>query len=114
MSGETLKWYRLASHLHIPVGELKERITSSEFVEWHHYLEQDVNAFHREDYFLAQVAAEIRRTIVRKPQNVKVADLLLKFKDLNRPSVDMPSKMPTMSSKKFWLMSLGIKEEEVC
>lgn len=56
---------------------MQEGTTSSEFVEWCHYL--NVLEFNRktpEAYYLAQIAAEIRAT---SGQGTKVEDFLIRF-----------------------------------
>ena len=45
------------------------------------YLDEEVNGFHREDYYYAQIAAEVRRGIVKHPESVKVSQFLLKFRN---------------------------------
>jgi len=61
------------------VQRAQYEITSSEFMDWIAYLDDDANRFHREDYFLAQIAAEIRRSFVKDPMSVKLSPFLLKF-----------------------------------
>ncbi len=41
------------------------------------YLDEQVNAFHRWDYYFAQIAAEIRR--IRSKRRIKLRDFLLTF-----------------------------------
>lgn len=77
--GERLGWFRLASHLKIPVSTLQKSTSSSEFIEWMVYLEEEVNDFHRDSFYWAQIAAEIRRANSRNPKSVKTEDFLLKF-----------------------------------
>jgi len=54
-------------------------ITSSEFMDWIVYLDNDVNVFHREDYYFAELIAEVRRSWVEDKKSVKLKDFLLKF-----------------------------------
>ena len=50
------------------------------------------NFFHREDHYLAQIAAWIRRSGFSKPESVKNEDFIIKFgtskdvKDVKKPS----------------------------
>ena len=53
--------------------------TSTEFLDWMIYLEQDVNAFHREDFFLANIAKSIIQANSKDPKSVKLKHFLLKF-----------------------------------
>lgn len=87
---------------------MQELTTATEFVEWIAYLDMDVNAFHREDYYLAQIAAEVRRGRVKDPSRVRTEDLLIKFKF--RSGWATPANN-LETSKSFWLGSLGVKKE---
>jgi len=57
----------------------QDETTSTQFLSWLAYLDYDVNAFHREDWFLAQIAQEVRRLISNKPKKVRLNWFLLKF-----------------------------------
>jgi len=74
------------------------------------FLDADENGFHRENYYMAQIAAEIRRTHLKSAdaKRVKTKDFILQFtKAKKQPAV------PRMaSSKAFWLAIVGIKKEE--
>ena len=105
-------WYRLASHLHKTVQEVRQKTTSTEFVLWMEYLEKDTNAFHREDYYLAQIAAEIRRSFVKKPKQVKLKDFLLKFVMQEKPK-KLSIKERTKRMKQFWFFHVGLKDKKV-
>ena len=64
------------------VQRCQQETTSTEFLDWIEYLERDVNAFHREDYFLASIAREIcqvREMFAKKPRNIKLESFLQKF-----------------------------------
>jgi len=90
----------------------QEETSSTDFVLWMEYLEGKINAFHREDYFLAQIAAEIRRSFVKNPKKVKLDDFLLKFKDKTKTArKKMTKEERTKIAKSFWsaLTSLSFK-----
>jgi len=53
--------------------------TSTEFLEWREFFKWELRQPRREDYYAAQVAAEIMRTRVKKPKAVKIEHFLLKF-----------------------------------
>ena len=58
----------------------QQETTSTQFLDWLAYLEWDVNSFHREDWFLAQIAKEVRRTILKDPnKDLKWSPFLIKF-----------------------------------
>lgn len=101
-----MQWFRLAAKLGKTVQEVQGGTTSTEFVEWCRFMEIEVNEFHREDYFLAQVAAESRRAVSKHPRQVRVEDFLLRFRT---PRTKKP---PTLAeSMSFWLGSLGFRPE---
>lgn len=102
LTGERFGWYRVASHLRIPVDELRTRLTFTEFLEWLEYLQWEENKHTKEDFYLAQIAAEVRRGHVEFPRKVKVQDFLVQ-----RPHDGSPqSKMK--HSKQAWATYLAI------
>jgi hypothetical protein len=111
VTGERLAWFRLASHLHVPVQELQEKTTSSEFIEWMRFLEIDMGSFHREDYYAARIVQEIRRGWTfpnsKNPVDRPLEDFLLKFE---KPKIKSMGKNPAYDSKSTWLGILGVKK----
>ena len=82
-------------------------IPSSEFLEWIVYLdEEETNGFHREDYYLANIAAEIRRSYVKDPEKVVMKSFLMKFKKREKKP-KMTKEEATKRSKMFWGALLG-------
>jgi len=73
------------------------------------YLEQEVNDFHREDYYLAQIAAEIRRQYAKDPGSITTQKMLIKFesKAPDERQATTP-KDKTQNSKNFWLAIVGV------
>ena len=64
------------------IQRCQQETTSTQFLDWIEYLEQDVNAFHREDYFLASIAREVcqvREMFSKKPKHIKLEWFLQKF-----------------------------------
>jgi hypothetical protein len=103
MTGERLAWFRVASHLCIPVEELAERITHREFVSWLEYLNQEDTVVSKEDFYLAQIAAEVRRSFDKYPNKVKTKSFLLSPAEKKTAATD---------SKSIWLAALNIKPEK--
>jgi len=91
----------------------QEETSSTDFVTWMEYLEREINTFHREDYFWAQMAAEVRRSFVKNPKKVKLVDFLLKFKDKTARK-KMTKEERTKIAKSFWgaLTSLSFKPKK--
>ena len=63
------------------VQKAQFEITSTEFLDWIVYLNEEVNSFHREDFYLAQIASEIRRSWSNKPNKIKLENFLMKLDD---------------------------------
>jgi len=85
------------------VGDLKERITYREFLEWLAFLGKEEERQTKQDYYLAQIAAEIRRGIVKVPKSVKVKDFLIEVQ------VTPKEKEKMKKSKSFWLGIAKVK-----
>ena len=82
---------------------------SREFVSWTVFLNREAKEPRREDYYLAQIAAEVRRSRVKNPRSVRVEQLLLRFTTSPGPPPDAETR--TRRSKAFWLSGLGLSEE---
>lgn len=80
----------------------QDETTSTQFIDWMTYLEQDINAFHREDHFWANIAAEVRRSWVNSPEKVKIKTFLLKFKRKRESKRAMTRKEAAERSKRKW------------
>jgi len=77
-------------------------MTSTEFLKWVWYLEWcDTEEFSRQDYYLAQIAAQIEQG--RTTRRVTIESKLLKFRTGKGPPVDVEARM--QKSKAFWLGS---------
>lgn len=92
------------------------------------FFEMERNSFHREDYYLAQIAAEVRRSIVKRPQDVDVKDFLLSFvpeKKRGNGEAENPSligkkkdgiplqtsESRLQKSKNYWFALLGVNKK---
>lgn len=106
MTGERLGWHVVASHLHVPVEELKARITTTEFLDWLEFLKWDESRRTKQDIYLAQIAAEVRRGWVKDPKKVRAQDFLL------REETNDDRKNRMQKSKSAWLTAVGIKLED--
>lgn len=101
----------MASHLGIPLQEVQDKTTSSEFVDWIFYLDWlDTDGFRKDDFYMAQIASEIRRSFVAKPEKVKLHDFLLKFKEPDAP-VQLSPEQRMKRSKSAWLGLFKMKEK---
>jgi hypothetical protein len=83
-------------------------MTSTEFIKWVRYLEwRDVEEFRREDFYLAQIAAQVERGYVKHPSQVTLQKKLLKFTTQGEPSKGAGSHVQT--SKAFWMALTGAR-----
>lgn len=87
------------------MGELKERITYTEFLDWLEYLSWLENRQTKHDHYLAQIAAEVRRGQVKHPRMVKVKHFLLR-------QVTVQQAARTRQSKMAWAAALGVNMEK--
>ena len=105
MVGETLMWYRLASHLHMPLQEVQTKTTTSEFFKWVQYFEWELNHKSKLDYYLAEIRAEIRRSYVKNPQKIKTMFVEYVIEKPKKVSKDV-----IVKSKHFWKSLAGGKK----
>jgi hypothetical protein len=93
---------------------VKRETTIREYYLWLEYLEWDINAFHREDYYLAQIATEVRRTITKRShmRSLDPKKFLIKFKLTKGPdSVEESSKKKGAAARGFFSRLLGTKRD---
>ena len=109
-------WVKLASHLHKGLQEVKSQTSSTDFLLWMEYLKLKQKEDRREDYYAAQIAAEIRRSSVKKPARVRVSDFLLKFEEVGSKKKKMNKTLEekTEDSKRFWFRAVGLVYKKVC
>jgi hypothetical protein len=54
--------------------------TSSEFTDWQEYIRWEASkGFHRADYYLAQIAAEVVKNRLKDPSKVSLKDFMIPF-----------------------------------
>ncbi len=73
------------------------------------YLDHVVNDFNPLHYYLASVAAEVRRGYVKDPDRVKVEDLLLKFISKEVKPVKKSWKERERDSMNAWFGAVGLE-----
>ena len=94
----------MASHLRLTVEDARNKLTFRELLEWLQFLDMEERRHTKQEYYLAQIAAEIRRGQVKSPAQVKMNDFLISLK----PKVE---KKPE-GSKHIWAAHLKIKLED--
>lgn len=73
-------------------------------------LKEEPNWFHREDFYMAQIAAEIRRVrggFKKNPPRIKNTDCLIKFEP-KKPPVDLPYEQRLLNDKEIILRAFGL------
>lgn len=94
--------------------ELKDRITFSEFLDWCDYLLLEERRHTKQDWYLAQIAAEVFRTIAKEPKKVRVKSYLHKVEDdpSQVPVSNLPPEQRLKKSKSSWMSALGLKKKK--
>jgi len=92
------------------VQRTQSEVTSSEYMDWIAYLdEEELNGFRREEYYLAAIAAEVRRSYVKDPEKVEVKSFLIKFKrGKETKKVEKTKEERIKASKTFWMALMGM------
>jgi len=89
--------------------EVKRKTSASEFILWMEYLEWEINAFDKTAYYLAQVAAEVRRSYVKTPKSVKFEDFVMKFRSKNEePDISVDASVRLQRQKQFFFGLTGL------
>lgn len=85
--------------------EAKAGTTWPELLAWKRFFEEEWGDTTPLMYYLAQIAAEIRRGHVKRPENVRTEDFLIKFKRLDKDATPVRTgAQPTLEqSKTFWI-----------
>ncbi len=97
---------RIASHLKMPVQRAQDEITSSEFLEWVAYLDDEPNRMKTEYYYLAQLATIMNNAFAKKPSRIE--NFILKF-TTKRKEKKMSKEQATAISKSKWFAGVGYK-----
>jgi len=117
----------LAARLGMPLQRCMAETTSTEFMQWQQYFRQELEDPKREELYLAQIAAEVRRFVAKHPRNIKISDFVLKLtsksKEVDDDEVDFdddtddgtnekPTTSRTTKSKAFWFTLAGTTTKE--
>lgn len=98
-------WYKLAARLGCTVYELSERVSSTEFVGWLYFMalerEQEFERVDKLDFYLAQIATEMRQNYTDPRKKVwRVNELLIKFQ---KPDSESQVKVNGELEKNLWI-----------
>jgi len=98
------------------VERLQAEITYSEFLEWQEFLVLERNKARKLDYYLAQIAAEVRRGMVKNPNEVKLSQFLLRFatkEEIDAASAEEYKAQRATLSMAAWFSLLGMDPEKL-
>ena len=75
--------------------------------------QQETETVNREEYYWAQIAAEIRRSWVKHKTKVSLKDFLIKFSYAKKAKVlsQEEKELRLKKSKSFWLFATGLKKK---
>ena len=130
MTAVELAWMRLAAQQGVPLWKVKRITPYSEFLLWRAKWEIDeeteFKTISKLDYYLAQIAREVRVVLYRRADANKISlkDFILKFSFTGKSTAKTPppkkSNIPTQEevekrtilSKSFWFALLGLKRKD--
>ncbi len=117
MKGRRLVWFELAAVLGLSVQRTQDETTATEFLDWQTFRNmQRAEQFEiqdKQDWYWAQLACEIRRSVCKDPSKYKVQDFLLRFKSSGktvRTKNEEDTTDTTKDQKRLWLSMFGLKE----
>lgn len=91
--------------------EAQATTTSSEFVEWCAWMDAREARTTRDHYYLAQIAAEVRRgnTKPSTARRIKIRDFLLRFTATPKDKPTKPSPQHLAAMKAVWFARVHYK-----
>ena len=105
---------KIASRQGKSLTEARRSNTSSELKLWEAFFQWEYNEQTKLDNYLAQIALEVHRTRVEKPNKLTLKDKLIKFmtgKEMREKEEErLTPEERGRQSKAIWLAAFGIKE----
>ena len=98
------------------IDEVKRKTTARQFLKWQRFILQiETKSFHREDYYAALIASEVRRSWVKYPRRVKLSQFILDFqpkgsKRKDGPQTEEEAVEHVRRSKAYWLTWAGVDD----
>lgn len=96
----------LASHLRMPLRECMQKHTHREYLLWMAWLAKQHDTPDRSDYYLMQIAAEIRRVLSKQPNKIKLEHF--KLSTAGKPA-PVQQRETVEQSKARWAGLVGYK-----
>ncbi len=92
----------------------KKETSSTEFIDWIWYLEKkredDLECVSKQDFYLAQIAAQVHRMCSKKAK--RISDFLLKHKKKKKMIKPKTKKEALGNMKRRWFAAVGYKEKK--
>lgn len=104
----------IAARIGCSKREAKLRVGSSELADWRVFLHREANAFNPLFYYLAQIAAEVRRTKAgKRARGIKIKDFILKFTSSTpTPAKPKSREEATKLAQARWFGIAGIRRSD--
>ncbi len=93
----------------MPLAECLLRLSHREYLTWLSWLQLQDNEPTVDQYYLMQIAQEVRRGYAKKPKTVKLEHMKLKFKSSVGTITD--PKAAAATAKTRWLTAIGVRHE---
>ena len=103
---------RLASHLHLPLQVVLNQTTSTEFILWMDYLDEEEKRYKKLDLYLARLIGETRRSWVSKPKDVDDTIFLIPPIESKPSGKKLDGKAKLEQSKNFWFAVTGVSNKK--
>lgn len=112
-------WFEIAERLGMSVARCQLEVSSFEFLEWCIVIEREWNKNTKLDHYLAQIAAEVRRSRAKKGTRIDNKQLLIKFETTKKSASSSKKKKLTKKEVKaigakhraFWFAAVGKKKK---
>ncbi len=91
----------------MPLRKCIESHTHREYLTWLAYIEEEWKEPNRTDFYLMQISQEMRRTVSKNPNRIKLEHFRLKF-----GTKQEKQRMDMEQSKSFWKQVLGIAKKK--
>ena len=91
------------------LNECLTKISYREYLIWRHWLNKQWSVPSRTDYYLMQIAREIKRVLSANPDNISTLDFKIAFSDEDEDQKPPPQdpKITAMHAKKLWMSRVG-------
>jgi len=94
----------------MPLARVLKEVTHREYRLWMVWLEQDQDRTTPDQYYLMQIAQEVRRVLSRNKKSIKLRDFRIRFtRKKTKPKTQRDKDEATKLSRARWFSFLGMK-----